>query len=351
MGLAEDREIRLAQEAEDRQKLVDHHHWCEARRLAAANPQPVPINEHQAGTDPGQGAYRGVEFSEYCRWPFMNNSTLSVGRRSMRHLKYAIDGEHRESTPSMEFGTLCHASILEPKSLHSRYCVMPDLTVGIVRPDGTPYSNVRATKAYEDRLREWQSNETRIPISQSDMTSAICVLEAVQANARAAEWLGFGSDDRPETELCLVWNDLETGIQCKARVDAIRPDRRLLIDVKTTSDAMGFGKSIATYGYHRQAAFYCAGAAAVFGGQPQDWTFAVIVVESERPCCVRSGPMGERAVIQGRREVTRLMRQLSLSRLANKWPGYPEPDEWDLPTWYETDPTTLRFNGEPVEVS
>lgn len=298
---------------------------------------------------PGPGIYRDVAFDEYRAWPHINNSTLTAGRRSMRHLRHALTATS-EPTPAMEFGTLCHAAILEPKLLHSRYCVMPDLTAGIVRPDGTAYDNVRATKAYKDKVAEWERMETRIPISQEQMTAVASVIESVQSHPRARDWLGLGETDRPAVEVCLVWDDAESGLRCKARLDALWPTRRLIPDVKTTSDALAFDKSIATYGYHRQAAFYAMGAAALCGGHPADWAFGLIAVETSEPYGMRCGLMSVSALLQGRHEVRDLLAQYAAAKAANKWPGYTDPDEWTLPGWYQTDATNLTISGETVAV-
>lgn len=298
------------------------------------------------GPDPG--IYRDVAFRDYQTWPCLNNSTLTNGKRSMRHLLHAMQNT-REATSAMEFGTLCHAAILEPRYLHNRYCVMPDLAAGIRRPDGTRYDNVKATKEYKEKLAEWERMETRLCITQEQMTKAATIIENVHQHPLASKWLGVGNRDRPDTEICLVWDDAETGLRLKARFDAMWPSMREIVDVKTTADAMEFSKSIASFGYHRQAAFYLDGMAAIRGTQ-QYAAFRVIAVETVEPFCVRAAPMSDRAIATGRREYRNLLKQFAECVRTSTWPAYDDPDEWNLPGWYQNEPVSLTIDGQTVTV-
>jgi hypothetical protein len=266
----------------------------------------------------------------------------------MQHLLHAMRNRG-EPTDAMEFGTLCHAAILEPRRLHSRYCVMPDLTAGILKPDGTAYDNVKLTKEYKQRLAQWEEMETRICISQDQMSKATAIVEAVRHSERASRWLGNASIDRPDIEVCLVWDDPETGLRCKARLDAIWPDRPVIVDVKTTADACEFSRSICRYGYHRQAAFYIDGATAVLGAAA--YSFNVIALETAEPFALRCAPMSVTAIETGRQENRKLLRQLARCIESNRWPGYDDPDYWWLPGWYgEPEPVSLTIDGQRVAV-
>lgn len=64
-----------------------------------------------------------------------------------------------------------------------------------------------------------------------------------------------------QSEQARLWDDQQTGLPCKARIDLHVPDERVIIDVKTTSarTQAEFIASCYRYEYDRQAAFYLDG--------------------------------------------------------------------------------------------
>jgi hypothetical protein len=117
-------------------------------------------------------------------------------------------------------------------------------------------------------VEQWQqAHADREIVTEDWLTTAIGMVGAIAQNEFASQLL----NGRGMTEVSLVWDDPDTDIRCKCRVDKLTRIKSAgetsvtLTDLKTTRDASQFEKAIANFAYHRQAAFYADGAAAVLG--------------------------------------------------------------------------------------
>jgi hypothetical protein len=295
---------------------------------------------------PEPGIYRNVTFAEYIGWPHVNNSSLSYAARSMAHYRYAPE---IETTDAMRFGSLVHCGKLEPASIGARYAVMPDFAAEIRKPDGTEYSNVRATKAYKEAADAWRATiGDRECCTSQDLEQMLGIVQSLVMHDQARLWLCGGG----EPEVSFVWDDPDSGVRCKARVDRWHGcnGQQLAVDLKTTKDASDFERSILRYAYHRQAAFYTDGITACTG--IRNVLFGIVAVEKEKPFGVRAALMSDDAVAVGRREYKRLLAQLAECREANVWPGYSDPVAWSLPSWALAagDDVDITVNGEALEL-
>ncbi len=281
-------------------------------------------------TTPAPGIYQDVPFEDYVQWQAVNQSSLSIAMRSWAHYRW-WDGP--TATADMTFGNLVHCGKLEPAALAARYAVRPRFEDDIRKPDGTEYSNVKATKAYKDAVETWRATiGDREECTQDELDRMIGMASALTSNDLAREWLNGPG----RTEVSLVWQDPDTGILCKGRIDKVRKTKALCLiaDLKTSRDALEFERSIAKYGYHRQAAFYIDGFAALSQLDPSDVQYGVVVVEKESPYGVRSALMSQNAISIGRAEYKQLLIELAECRRTDLWPGYRAPEFWDLPAWY-----------------
>jgi hypothetical protein len=64
-----------------------------------------------------------------------------------------------------------------------------------------------------------------------------------------------------EAELPQVWRDEDVDVLCKCKADYWNKDKKILVDIKTTTDASpsGFKLSVKKYSYDRQSAYYSDG--------------------------------------------------------------------------------------------
>jgi hypothetical protein len=263
----------------------------------------------------------------------------------MAHLKQAMDSPADPPTASMWLGSLMHAGVLEPLELIRRYAVMPDFAAEIRKPDGSQYSNVRASKAYKDAVAEFEAqNAGKEIVSQEQYEQLLGVAKALQANERARQWLTAPGP----VEVSIAWNDPVTGILCKARLDKFGPDCGI-VDLKTTRDGSTFEKAIANFGYHRQLAMYAAGVKALTG---QDCPCRLIAVEPTAPYGVRAAQMDRSALQLGYDEFRQLIDLYAAAAERNQWPSYEDPDCWQLPAWAlpKSEPLALNVAGETIAI-
>jgi len=112
---------------------------------------------------------------------------------------------------------------------------------------------------------------------------------------------------------------------------------------------LAFDKSIAKYGYHRQAAFYRRGVRAAFGVDSVPWLLAVETVE---PFGNRVAPVDADAIAAGNSELDRLLSTVAECKASGDWPGYSNPERWSLPARYgrSEEPLELTIGDEVLSV-
>lgn len=268
---------------------------------------------------PKPGIYFDVPFEEYASWDAVNNSQLSPAVRSMLHYR---EQEPREATPAMHLGKIVHAGKLDPATLLDRFAVMPDFTPQLARE----YERPRASKEWKELAAAWADrNVGKEVVSQEEMDRLRGVLTALSRHGRAAEYLARG-----RAEISLVWIDGSTGLLCKGRPDWWDEQARAIVDLKTTADASKFEIQMAKLAYHRQGAFYADGIRTL---TKKPHMVRIVVVESDKPFGVRAAPLSEDALLAGHEEYVRLLVQIAECRRRGEWPGYEDPDEWNLPEW------------------
>jgi len=295
-------------------------------------------------TTPEPGVYPDVPFGEYCQWDAVNNSSLGPLLKSPAHYR-AAQTAPRKDTEAFRLGRLVHQTLLEPENLLTHHVVEPDLTAGIVRADGSDYSNVRATKEHKERYKEWAASVApKEIVSQDWVDRSMAMLASLKQNERARTWLTESS--RRETSI--VWDEPTTGIRCKSRLDLWCECDCLIPDLKTTADICDFSRSIGKFSYFRQAAFYCDAAEAATGKR-HDCAF--IAVETEAPFSVRAAVLDDDSLYAGRAQYRKILRTLKECRERDDWPGPSNPDYWRTPSWAtQGEEIELTINGETITI-
>jgi hypothetical protein len=273
---------------------------------------------------PDPGIYHDIPFADYCGWDAVSNSRLSRFKMSPAHYLTPFG----ESTPSLVFGSLVHCGRLEPLALAERYAVLPTFEQDAENlTNNGDQSNSKATKYYKSKVAEFvTANRGKEIIGRDEYQRMRKFVESIDRNERARRVF---SEVGP-VELSLVWEDELTGLRCKARIDKLCSEIGRMVDLKSTADLPAFPKSIARYGYHRQAAHYQRGWKTLTGDTLEPW---LVAVESSEPHCVQAAPLAATAVMQGTMEVERLLVRLAECVETNNWPGPDNPDEWELPEW------------------
>lgn len=294
-------------------------------------------NEFRVNT-PQPGIYEDVPAEEYFSWDAVSNSRLSLLHKSPMHFQHGF----QESTPAMQFGTLCHAGVLEPESIKSRYKVMPNYALDPGnRTEKYESSTSRATKYVRQREADFREDFSDFEIvDQSRYDEMSQIVSGLTAHPLAKKLFRKG-----QTELSLVWED-KSGFVCKCRIDWMTT--KIFADLKITADVVNFERSIAKFGYHRQMAFYLRGLQAVGLEDREPW---IVAADKCLPVGIRCAPISEDALVIGRREIDRLLKRLAECQESGEWPGYESPRAWNLPHWYsESSAVELVINGEQVSV-
>jgi hypothetical protein len=292
---------------------------------------------------PAPGIYEAVPFDVYLTWDAVSNSSLNGIEKSPLHYKFAPPVEE---TPPMRFGTFCHQGRLEPSAVFRNYVVMPDLTKGILTKSGEPAKTPKATDEYKQRVERWEADNAdgKIIVLQEEFEAMTGVVAALDRNELAHKW--FAADG--PAEVSIVWDDPDTGVRCKGRLDKLALIIQMIADLKTTRDCLWFSKQIADRKYYRQSAMYIDGVMVLTG---EVCRFGIVAVENVQPFGVMAAPLAESAVELGREEYKAALRQIAAARQSNVWPGYENPAEWILPAWKEaqlSEPLSLIIAGERV---
>ena len=132
--------------------------------------------------------------------------------------------------------------------------------------------------------------------------------------------------DHSLTEQIAIWEDEETGLPCKAKLDIKRPSASgkfmMVHDLKTTSckTEADFLKKCAEYGYERQAAFY-------LNSDPRAQIFEITAIQKMEPFNVFRFAFDRDSdfVKRGRKEIRPLMRS-AVEELK-------KPNGWRPPSW------------------
>lgn len=256
---------------------------------------------------------RDMPASEYHLRTEVSNSFLTNWKENALHAIY--QREHpTEPTEAMIFGEQVHLAVLEPQLFASRYhrCRKFD-------------GRKTADKEEKAALIAEYGEGNLLSFERHDQI--VSIVDAVKRHPRASSLFSQAK----EREVTVLWTDPETGLSCKARIDAMAGV--ILADLKTTVDASveKFQASIFQYGYHRQAAMYFRACRAA-GLDIKH--YSIVAVEKEAPYGCNVFSLDEAAIHQGDQEISDLLKQVRLWQTTGNVPGYSDTViAASLPDW------------------
>lgn len=255
-----------------------------------------------------------------------SKSALDLIARSPAHYRAWLDGYSRKETPALSLGKAIHMALLEPALFERTYLIEP------------AWGDLRATegrttkeqgKANKERRDAWRKEHAGAVILDSkEGATALGMVRAVAAHPLAQQLL---EGARPE--VTMIWEDPETGLRCKARVDGDNEELETFLDVKSCLDARpeAFARSLASLGYHDQDAMYREGAG-VLGRRIRNFVF--VCVEKEPPHAVGIHTIDAVALELGARRMRKNLLTLARHTAFGDWPAYPETiNVVSLPKW------------------
>jgi hypothetical protein len=270
-------------------------------------------------TEPG--VYDGLDEAAYHADPVPGGSLSASGAKLLLPPScpalYAWRRDHPKVSAEFDFGTAAHKLIL-----------------GVGQPICRLSYDDWRTKAAQTARDEARA-QGYVPVLEPDWQRVEAMAAAIREHPVASALL---DPERGKPEQSLFWQDDETGIWCRARLDWLPrrdPARRFIIaDYKTAAaaDPASIRKAVANYGYFMQAAWYAEGVQ-VLGLDP-DPAFLFIFQEKTPPYLVTVAQLDAEAVSIGRARNMLAREMWRDCTQAGVWPGYTDDIELiTLPPW------------------
>lgn len=215
---------------------------------------------------------------------YISNSMLGRLAKSPQHLKYYLEHPQKD-TEALLLGRAFHVAVLESDRYHELFDISPIFD--------------KRTKIGKEAYAEWiksRENDSRWIITEKDHNRIMAMANQLHSIPDIVTLLGHC-----KTEQVNLWEDLDTGLLCKGKADAVGDD--FIIDVKTTqvADMRAFKYSCRKYGYQRQAAYYSD------GFNVKDFYF--VVIEKTAPYKVGFYQCSTDFINEGREEYIYLLTQ------------------------------------------
>lgn len=169
-----------------------------------------------------------------------------------------------KETPAMALGTAIHTFALEPEVFDKEYAV-------------SPHSDKRK-KDYKDWAK---ANEGRKLLSFDEAV----VLDRCLDSLRSIPVVRTILDAEGLTEESVRFEDSLSQVPCKCKSDKVLPEKRLILDIKTTNDLSKRSIEYACedFGYHIQDAHYRTAWATHTATDVDDWQMVFAFVETKPP--------------------------------------------------------------------
>lgn len=263
----------------------------------------------------------GMSNDAYHAYDGISKSGLDLVARSPAHYMY---GEKKEKTRPMVIGSAIHCAVFEPELFIKDYMLMRDV-------------KVRTASEYKQAIKTI-SEDLVLVQPEADYVSGM--QNGINNNKHAKALL-----DQPRwSELAVFATDPVTGVLVKCKFDTLLHCLDA-VDLKKTQDASTpqFEKSIASYRYHVQHAFYSDVFEWATGQQLR--SFQLLAVEERLPHFSKLHQCDSEATAYGRKLYREALNTYADCLSKNEWPMPDGSLEYvGLPYWAQ-DPD-LNLNGD-----
>lgn len=237
----------------------------------------------------------------------ISSSGLNLIRKSPKHFKglWTNEKDERPESEAFRLGRLVHLAILEGARFRELHRVQPD------------FGDMRKKENREQRDK-WASDlpPGAVVLTQEEMETVKGCVASLAQNQMAMKILTGG-----RAELSGLFRDPHTGLKCKIRPDFVRDRDNWLVDFKTAQDSglESFQRSVVTYGYDLQMAFYFDGIERITGKAPAG--AAWVVMEKSPPYDVSVYALDAMTLEEGRRLYSGALKKLAQCLETGEWPG------------------------------
>ena len=183
-----------------------------------------------------------------------------------------------------------------------------------------PQVSSRRTKAWTEAAAEHPGKTLLLP-------SEVAVIDAMEKSARTNPYAGCLLEDS-QAEVGVRRDSPFGNYKVQCRIDIFAPGH-FMADLKTTGDLDSWAKSVVTYGYHRQAAFYrwlCEQETGYL------LPFSFVVVEKQAPYRCRVIDLDDIYLETGWREVEQALKGIGYCCRTGDWSD-PQYQQLEAPGW------------------
>ena len=218
--------------------------------------------------------------------------------KSPYHFRYHT----QEETSAMTLGTAIHTAILEPDKFEAQFHRGP---------------NDRRGNKWKDEMSLAESEDKEC-LTSGDYDNALLIREQAVTCAELQQALrGNVHIERS------IYNEID-GMPVKIRPDLYNADMRVMVDLKSTSDASpeAFAKSAARMGYNFQEAFYTS-VSNMSGLSVEGFVFVAIEKPTaDNPAVFQCYELDREAFDAGRAIMFDALNRYHECMATNKWPAY-----------------------------
>lgn len=257
-----------------------------------------------------------------CPAPSLSASLgIPLLHRSPRHAWYRHPRLNpdfaEENSKRLALGTACHSLLFEAgKEL-----------------DVLDFEDYRSKAAQAERDASYAVGRTPILAADYECAEAMADVSRTLLVDELGEFPGQGRN-----EVVMAWTEGEAW--CRAMVDHVSADRRVVVDLKTTSSSanpLDAERTLYELHYHFRAAFYERGLNVLDRNGTGRRRTLFLFQEVEPPYECSLIQPAESGMMIGRKQVTAAIHLWQRCIAANEWPGYPR-HVWQapIPAWHET---------------
>jgi hypothetical protein len=245
------------------------------------------------------GVYRNIPELEYHALPGLSSTGVKTLLDSPA--RYQWERQHRTEKKAFDLGHLIHGMALG---------------VGLgVKVVDAPDWRTKAAREERDAARAGGL----VPVLTADYERAEQAVAKVRQHPDASPLLTGGAP-----EVSLLWDDPDTGVRCRGRLDYWHNAAGLVVDLKTTgqtSDPRRVSRVAASLGWHQQASHYSDGVEVLTGTRPR---FLHVVVEVDPPHHVSVVELHAANLALGAADVRTARDIYARCEATGEWPAYPQ---------------------------
>jgi hypothetical protein len=239
------------------------------------------------------------------------------------------DEKSEDQRKALIIGSASHTIVLEPERFHKEY-KSDDEILSIVYSEKPDTKSPRNTKLYKETRAAIIENNPELTILKSkDYNDVHKLIDIVKTNELASSMLTGG-----KAEYTLYWNDPETGVLCKDRIDLIRDDLKnpKTVEFKTIGNIYKFKAHCGDHDYDMQAVIHYNAVLNVMKIKAP----TVFIVRQKESRVIRFAQLTERFLDIGYRKWRKALSIYAECTKTGEWPGFPqEIESVDPETWYE----------------